>query len=201
MANYVRTFLQTEKKSEIPQELILLFQKNDESYEDTDPTSNKPTKIGASCKERFHKEFIDEIIELSKKYPTEVFLLCFDHESDYTITHHYKISVGELTFSHHKPVYFMQTSESLNLPEGVEVLIDRGLTYLSKLDVITEEGNIELCPFKTTIEVKDVDFKIVIEKDQIEYKIKKIFKNNHSPIWEKYTPDPNQIKPDQELPF
>jgi hypothetical protein len=192
MANYVTNFLQTEKETKIPEEMVILFKENNEYIDSYEKTSidRKTTQIDATCNCQFQEEFINKVIELSKKYPKEKFKLAFTYEVEDHCKHHYKLSAGELKFSHYEPIYWEISNEYIPvLPHKEQQdLINDGLNYLKKFDAITEDGIVKFCPYKTTIEVYNEEFKILIEKDQMYYQIKEVYKKELKPTWEKYDP-------------
>lgn len=201
MANEVKTVLKTESNKGIPTEFILLFKKFN-MFQNSEEYSETSTRIETDCRVADHKRLVDEIIELSTKYPKEVYILNIGYESDIYKTHIYKVALGEISFIRFDILLLQNLKEAIEFPKECVPLINKALKYLGKLDFINEAEEVEFCPFKTSIHIEDEKFKVVVEKHGMLYKVKKVYKKSNAVIWEKYESNPfipsDNIK---EVPF
>ena len=178
MANYAVVQVETKENLDFIAQLKIIM--DGSNYEEVNEAKGK---IIFDTRESDLSALMDEILKVTKNYPTEEFTLTMSHEYDqYSIDEIYKAKNGECSL-YKKECSYMPSQQSLHIPEEAKPLLEEAIECFRKLDV-DKEGEPEHSPHKHTIELEGENYKIIVSKEANVYGVDKVFKKVPSYEWE-----------------
>jgi len=140
----------------------------------------------------------EELIELSKRYPSLTFLAECTFECEwYTKRHFLEYKSGVITTKNIIPEYMKSCNDeaaNINMPKEIfEKLETQILEIFQRIDhiVIDSDGDMHLeeYPFEVSVSAEEGDWRMTLIKIGIIVNAPKIYKKRHTFEWEEVEPD------------